>query len=469
MTPAKCPNPACPFLFDPSQVPPGAVIACPRCGMQFTLGPTPPPPPMPLYGSAPPADDLGLFEDRPNTDDLPTEDRPRRRGKDDRDGRRAPDDRNRDRPHRPAAGSGAGKLILYSVLGVLVVCGMIAGVLFLKARNQQRDRGQAGDKKELVFDKYKMAFVPPDGTWEPDDELKRAFKVNVTAMVSREPAGWIAVEARAMQYDATGPELHDMARQALAANIDELRDELPTEDATLGGVAGKRFTFEGLYLSARVTVKGEVYAVSRGKIAYLVYAFGADQRVGELNDAFTAFRSGIRFLGAGTPAGTAGYRKSFRSKVGTYTVTAADPLWRELSDPASRDADLGLVGLLGPANVSNPNTAEVLVFVRDKGADLRAHLTAQFDLPGNKPALTDITGDYQGDDLPSGPPNPTATISRFEVRYPNDTSSSRKFVVAATLDAGKTTVVAVGECPLRQRKSWEKRLVQLVGSLAGPD
>ena len=35
--PLKCPNPSCPFLFDPSQVPPGAVLSCPRCQHQFTL------------------------------------------------------------------------------------------------------------------------------------------------------------------------------------------------------------------------------------------------------------------------------------------------------------------------------------------------------------------------------------------------------------------------------------------------
>ena len=84
MTPAKCPNPSCPFLFDPSQVPPGAVIACPQCGLRFTLAP-PPPPSQPLFGPAAPppapADDLGFHEERPNLDDVPTEERllPRRR------------------------------------------------------------------------------------------------------------------------------------------------------------------------------------------------------------------------------------------------------------------------------------------------------------------------------------------------------------------------------------------------------
>src|SRR6476619_1618125 len=58
----KCPNPSCRFLFDPSLVPPGAVLTCPRCGLRFTLGqspaavpPTPTnPEPAPTPAAAPP-------------------------------------------------------------------------------------------------------------------------------------------------------------------------------------------------------------------------------------------------------------------------------------------------------------------------------------------------------------------------------------------------------------------------------
>lgn len=474
MTPAKCPNPVCPFLFDPSQVPPGAVIGCPRCGMQFTLGPMPPAP-MPLYASAPPAppaDDLGLVEERPAADDTPTEDRPKPRRR--RNGSPA-DDREKGGPRRPATGSGAGKLILYSVLGVLVVCGMIAGVLFLKARNRQRDGGGGDARREVVFDRYQIAYTPPDGTWEADDELKRSFKATVLAVASKEPAGWIVVDARPMKYDPTAVELHDMVRRTLAANIDGLREELEEQDATLAGTAGKRYLFEGMYLSARVVVKGEVHAVAHAKTAYLVYAFAPEKTVEELNPAFAGFRAALRFLGRPTPKGNAGYRQVYRSKLGTYTVTAADPVWREQNDPGSRDgADLALSGLIGAAGGSNPNTAEVLVFVLDKSGDAAATARKQLEevvymRPGFPLTLKEVTDDYQGDDPPSGPPKPSAPLSRYEVRYENGDASARKFIAVSTLDSGKKVVVAVGECNLRQRKTWEKRLVQVVGSLAGPE
>src|SRR5581483_6295373 len=52
MSALKCPNPSCPYLFDPTSVPPGVVLACPRCGMRFTLGP--PAPAAPPPASVPP-------------------------------------------------------------------------------------------------------------------------------------------------------------------------------------------------------------------------------------------------------------------------------------------------------------------------------------------------------------------------------------------------------------------------------
>jgi hypothetical protein len=73
MAALKCPNPTCPFLFDPTQVPPGAILTCPRCGMRFTLGPTafqPPALPQPPVAARadPVIDDQPIFdEDTPAT------------------------------------------------------------------------------------------------------------------------------------------------------------------------------------------------------------------------------------------------------------------------------------------------------------------------------------------------------------------------------------------------------------------
>src|SRR4051812_13448852 len=50
----KCPNPSCPYVFDPSQVPVGVVLSCPRCAMQFTLGPPAPIAPPSTTAAIPP-------------------------------------------------------------------------------------------------------------------------------------------------------------------------------------------------------------------------------------------------------------------------------------------------------------------------------------------------------------------------------------------------------------------------------
>src|SRR5436305_13565696 len=50
----KCPNPSCPYVFDPSQVPVGVVLSCPRCAMQFTLGPPAPLAPPSTTAAVPP-------------------------------------------------------------------------------------------------------------------------------------------------------------------------------------------------------------------------------------------------------------------------------------------------------------------------------------------------------------------------------------------------------------------------------
>lgn len=469
MTPAKCPNPSCPFLFDPSQVPPGAVIACPRCGLRFTLGPS-----APQYGApAPPlpADDfgLGLTDERPNLDDMPTEEGPRSRRRGSSHAAEPP------RRHQPG-GSGAGKLIVYSVIAVLLVCGAIVGSLYLMSRNKTRDLGESR-KTEVVLDRFHLGYTPPGENWVADDELKRMFKATVVAMESRDPAGWIIVDAKPMAYTPTEAELHDMVRATLLPNFGDLKDHLDEEPATLSGVPGKRYTFESLYRHPRSgeDVKGEVYAVGFQSTAYFVYSFAPEKRVGDVAQTFVDFRAGIRLIPQAGKADQVGYKKVFRTNRGGYTLTATESLWKELANAASQDenADLWLTGTVRVAGGGiRPDPATVIVFALEKGGNPKAAAeeylkkSIVFDRPGFPLSLTELTDDLTGDDPPAGPPDPTAAVSRYEVRYENGGSDSRKYVAVAAFETDTKLFVAVGYCVLKQRKSWEKRLVQIVGSLA---
>ena len=466
MTPAKCPNPSCPFLFDPSQVPPGAVIACPRCGLRFTLAPPPPPSP-PLFGSAaPPADDLELSEEQPNLDDVPTEERPMPRRR-----RREAEEQPKGEPDRhPKAGSGAGKIVVFSVIGVLVVCGVIAGILFLKSRNQGRE-DTARRSREVVLEAFKFAFTPPPENWVADDALKAKFKATVVALRSQEPAGWIVVDVKPMAYTPTAGELTEMVRAALEST-GELKGRLDEEPAALGGVAGKRYTFESLMNSGE-EVKGEVYAVGFQQTAYFVYSFAPEKKVGDVAQAFVDFRASVRLISTTGKGDQAGFRKVFRTKLGGYALTATESLWRLEGDPSTQDekADLWLGGNIAVTSGGQaPDPATVLVLILDTGGDPKAYLEEKvFAREGFTVQIKELTDDAQGDDPPAGPPQPPAAVTRYEVRYANGNAESRKFVAVAAMDAGGKRIVAVGYSVLRQRKSWEKRLVQIVGSLSPPE
>ena len=86
MSIVKCPNPSCPFQFDATLVPPGAVIACPQCRLQFQLpqvaaAPASPPPaaePEVLDTDAPPADDKSARGERRRDRDEDTNGKSRR-------------------------------------------------------------------------------------------------------------------------------------------------------------------------------------------------------------------------------------------------------------------------------------------------------------------------------------------------------------------------------------------------------
>jgi hypothetical protein len=176
MSPSKCPNPTCPFLFDPSQVPPGAVIACPRCGLRFTLAPMPPAPaypgyaPVPGYGMppAPPAEPESAFqEDLFASTEEPTEKAPR--------GKKAP--RNPDEPRRPVKGKyGALKSILFAVLIVTILASLPLGFIAMRVYNK-RNLEVTETSTELKYPDLNLQFQKPapDSGWTKHDGTRMAF------------------------------------------------------------------------------------------------------------------------------------------------------------------------------------------------------------------------------------------------------------------------------------------------------
>src|SRR5262245_37977579 len=120
MPPLKCPNPTCNFLFDPSMVPTGAVLQCPRCRKRFSLA-----------QSAPPPEFLAVKSDGP-----------------------AP------------RGRGLTSYLLPVMAVMVVVGGVLAAVMLSGGKTHPRGTG------DIRSDTLNFSFTPPGSPWQPDEDVK---------------------------------------------------------------------------------------------------------------------------------------------------------------------------------------------------------------------------------------------------------------------------------------------------------
>ena len=194
----KCPNPSCPFLFDPSQVPAGAVLTCPRCGMRFTLGPTAGmPPPQPAEPS-PPASPEYLEPELSIPPPAQTE---------------SPAYKKTRTGTRPKSKAGESFPWL-PLLGIIAVVATAIGVGVLLFQSQSGGTSTAGEK---IFRDVNIAYKAPETDWDQDDEPKRVMNANLLAKIGpRLPLSVVSRPAAASP--ATGSKAsHDLEQQRLLA------------------------------------------------------------------------------------------------------------------------------------------------------------------------------------------------------------------------------------------------------------
>src|SRR5215467_6239330 len=122
MPPLKCPNPTCNFLFDPSRVPAGATLQCPRCLTRFSLG-----------QSAPPPEFARVPAELPQYD---------------------------------SKGRGLASYVLPVLAGMVVVGGIVAAALLLGGKAKPAAAGV------IKSDSLNFSFTPPGPPWQPDEETK---------------------------------------------------------------------------------------------------------------------------------------------------------------------------------------------------------------------------------------------------------------------------------------------------------
>lgn len=448
----KCPNPSCPFLFDPSQVPPGAVLTCPRCGMRFTLGPAPAgsPPPETAFES-PAAPDRNEPAGRPSST----------RGK-------------RSAPDRPPANDGRSPLL--PILAVLLVVATAVGVGYVVFTRL----GTAGPSAtDLIFEERNVMYRFPVPNWEKDDESKALFNVNLIGLKRTESAARVAVEAR--DYQTRNPQPGEL-REAISERLKPLFDDLDIkeeEGGTLAGQPAMKFTFRGNATGKLGTgiYLGEAYGLAHKGVGYLFIAAAPEGEVNLLSADLDDLRKRLQLLDKRDGwKETSSPVKVLVGQNADYRLTDGDGWWQKVQQPEIEDPKADTVydaEFKSKVKRDVKPKARVAVLLLDPAGDpvatLKAYLTEQYDKlygmktwePVNEPPLGDApnAGEAGGVD-----------VMRFKVTGP-DPRTTKLVVLSAIQSAGsggKPVVVGVhAACAIEYQPVWERRLVQLAASLKG--
>ncbi|HET6576401.1 MAG TPA: hypothetical protein VFG68_22570 [Fimbriiglobus sp.] len=450
----KCPNPSCPFLFDPTQVPAGAVLTCPRCAMRFTLGPSPAGQPPPPQDHPPIARLAGLpVEAEP---DLPVR---RRRGE--------------------------GFPILMTIGGVMLLFGVIGAALYVamlaKRTITQVETGPPPSREVVVADKN-FAYTFPGPPWEQDQETRNALDVHAFGLRRTEPPGaWAALEVS--DFGAQSPtegELRDKMSDQLRRVFLNLPEELPLEPATWAGLDARRCRFRGERKGTGSVCSGEVYLLGHKGFGYWFYTWSAERDAAELATQFDDLRARFRVLdgqpGEGIRPAAPG--TVFRGTAANYQLTGEASVWKKPEGLAPTDedpkADLLLKGELPSRRKSDfpPRATLVVLVLKDEGdaADVggkyvRKRHTLDPEVFGPT-KFVELTGEPEGDALPAPEAAGTPPMRlRVTPGGENAARSAEKLVVYSAIRVGDVVVVAEGSCPWSERAVWERRLIRVVGSM----
>lgn len=458
-TALKCPNPPCKYLFDPSRVPAGALLACPQCGMRFTLGPPPgqgsAPPPAPAGVPPPPPADPGLDFGRPTRE-------PAAAVADEPDG------------EEPQANSST-KWLTVTIVAVVALLGVVGvSALFLTGKKGGGTAAAGGSRQDGSLN---LAYDPPGPPWEADDALRLKFGPGHFAAYKRaEPAAYMVFGGRDFRDRSPRPsELRDALNGPLNKLFEVVNPDVDIADATwLGQPAKQAYRFRAQERGTAATMAGECFALSHKGVGYWVVAWAAERDEPAARADFQAARDKVQLLDPD--------RGGWRDKVATtrpftsdkldYKLLDPDGVWKESADKvADQDpnADLFLqVSVKRRRGSDEFWEARLLTYVLDGGgdpmADARKYVEAKMrkDAAAGDTAFEEIKGDLQGD--PSNAVDATAPTARLRTK--NSLQKSRSdYVVFSALKVGDKTVVAHCWCDWTEREFFEHKFVQVAGSL----
>lgn len=424
MPPLSCPNPVCSFLFDPSQVPTGAILACPKCGTRFGLGES-------VTPNAP---------------------------------RSTPQKSDGIKSSAPGLGS-----YLLPVIGVMVV---IAGVLI--ALILLGDGPAPIRSNDIRSESLNFAFTPPGEPWTVDEETKtNRLGVNVAAFRRTGPDAWVALAAKDYGDRVPRPlDLDTYAEDRLRRVFENLqKDEKPT--TTWAGQPARRFEFRATAKGTDAVFVGECIALTQRGIGYWFFAWAGQRDVISVHEEFEPIRERLTFL-----AGRTGWREVVPIPVvlsgsGGYAITDREGVWTKPARKDSRDEDpkADLIaeatdGIRGPATDTHPS-ARLVTFLLDRSSDptstARKYVEARHDR--DPESFGPVKFEELTDDGPESGKGGGVKPIRLKMTRPNSPTSAT-LVVVAGIEAGGKIVAVELSCPFSQRAVWEDRLVALAASLS---
>ena len=461
--PLKCPNPSCPFLFDPSQVPPGALLSCPRCRHQFTLNLNDPNQQTEGMEAAI-ADESTSLEHGIDFErsSEPQQNRPRKRG------------------------SGFGGAIVV-IVGVVLVFGMFAAVaLYAFSKREKFVEPVQTASSEVVVKDLNFAYDMPTETWSRDDaasRIKREMKVTAFALHRDKPEAWAALSVT--DYHDRKPleiELLRKMTEHLGNIFQDVPSEIRGESVQWAGHDATRYGFRLLRLQTDVPCVGECTILVHQGIAYYFYTWAAEDDVATVATEFDDLRGRFRLLNLRKD-----WQPSRANEIlltvpeSAFVLTTYENIWEQPPGLTAKDADpraeLYRIGKLpSRARGDFVPEAELLVLVVEKPGDpmtvadaiVRERNTPDAELFQTETRITDETGPVDPDVDPAiGPEVKTIEPMRllFEPENAEISRSLRKFVVYSAIRVGDQVIIAEAKCPASERSVWENRLIQLVGSL----
>ncbi len=420
MSLVPCPKPGCGWTVDPATVPAGGIVTCPKCGQRFRLA-TPAPTPT---------------------------------------GRR----------------DGIGSSLL-AVGGVLLAVAVLAGVVMtavLLKKNLGGDTPTGAASADIRDADRNFSFTPPGGDWAADPDTRTALGVNVVAL--HRTAAPEACAALAVKDFGSRTPLASELRDQMTATLSRVLDDLPAEPllepTTWAGQPAMVWKFRGQHKATGTVSAGEAVTTTFRGVGYWFYGWAAER---DYDPAASAkVRDGFRLLdGRANWAPTAASEVTFRSQAGGYRLTAYEKIWDLVPTPAD-GPELELKGVLRSRGKRDfPPRAEVRVWRRADAGDpmsvadalVRKENTRDAEAFG-KSEFTELTDPPAGD-APPGPDDlPATPVRRLNVTYgSDDTGKTRRLLAFAAVRVGGDVVVAAASCPWDEREVWERRLVQLLGSL----